>query len=226
MSIFFQNILIVTQPLGVNVINILLAHFAPIFWCQKLQSWNIIRENCAKHFRTKNAQIKCWWNWHLEVMGVRMTEFSHPISSFHFKNDLFLKSLRWLTKHSLQCGNGKWQNCFKEIVIYILNSIQGCKCDREWCEWCNIWDAGTEKAAAAAAWAAAAAAAAAWWWWWKPAMKFIIFKKWLPVQFLYSNFTWSRLVELKNYQINCCHRDRSYSCCNYFANVQMLSCIW
>jgi len=38
---------------SVNFINILLGQFAPIFWRQKLQSWNITRESCAKHFSTK-----------------------------------------------------------------------------------------------------------------------------------------------------------------------------
>ncbi len=46
---------------SVNFINILRKHFARIFWCQKIQSWNVIREICAKHFHTKNACVKCWW---------------------------------------------------------------------------------------------------------------------------------------------------------------------
>jgi len=39
------------------------AHFAPIFLRQKLQSWNVTRESCAKHFCIKNTPVKCWWNW-------------------------------------------------------------------------------------------------------------------------------------------------------------------
>jgi len=51
-----------TYP-GVNFINILHRNFALIFWWQKLQSWNVTRESSAKHFRTKNACVKCLWNW-------------------------------------------------------------------------------------------------------------------------------------------------------------------
>jgi len=47
----------------VNFINILRAPFLPIFWCQKLQSWNVTRESFTKHFRTKIESAKCWWNW-------------------------------------------------------------------------------------------------------------------------------------------------------------------
>ncbi len=47
---------------GVISISILRANFAPIFWCQKLQSRTVSREICAKHFGMKNARIKCWWN--------------------------------------------------------------------------------------------------------------------------------------------------------------------
>ncbi len=46
----------------VNFINILCLHFLPIFWRQKLQSWNVTRESLKKHFHTKNAHIQCWWN--------------------------------------------------------------------------------------------------------------------------------------------------------------------
>jgi len=45
-------------------VSISCAHFVPIFWRQKLQSWNITRESCANHFCMKNTSIKCWWNWH------------------------------------------------------------------------------------------------------------------------------------------------------------------
>jgi len=37
--------------------------FCTTFWGQKFQSWNITRESCSKHFRTKKAGVKCWWNW-------------------------------------------------------------------------------------------------------------------------------------------------------------------
>jgi len=36
-----------TAAAGVNFINIICVHFAPIFWRQKLQSQNVIRESCA-----------------------------------------------------------------------------------------------------------------------------------------------------------------------------------
>jgi len=43
--------------IGVNFINILLARFSnqKCFFCQ-----NVTRE---KHFCTKNARVKSWWNW-------------------------------------------------------------------------------------------------------------------------------------------------------------------
>jgi hypothetical protein len=28
----------------------------------KLHSWNVSRESCTKHFCTRNALLKCWWN--------------------------------------------------------------------------------------------------------------------------------------------------------------------
>ncbi len=58
-SNFIQNIF----SQGVNFINILRTFFLPIFWRQKLQSWNVSRESCAKSFHTKNVRVKCWWNW-------------------------------------------------------------------------------------------------------------------------------------------------------------------
>ena len=35
--------------------------FAPNFFKAKL--W--LEKSCAKHFRTKNVHVKCWWIWHL-----------------------------------------------------------------------------------------------------------------------------------------------------------------
>ncbi len=43
---------------GVNFINILSTHFVTIFWHQKLQSWNVSRERCAKAFCTKKRVCK------------------------------------------------------------------------------------------------------------------------------------------------------------------------
>jgi len=43
--------------------TILHVHFAPIFWCQNLQSWNITRESWPKHFCMENVLVKCRWNW-------------------------------------------------------------------------------------------------------------------------------------------------------------------
>jgi len=51
-NLLFKRIPSLEIP-GVNFINILGANFAPIFWCQKLQSWNVSRESCAKPFCTK-----------------------------------------------------------------------------------------------------------------------------------------------------------------------------
>ncbi len=36
--------MLVKSTLGVNFINILLAHFPPIFWCQKITKQNVTRE--------------------------------------------------------------------------------------------------------------------------------------------------------------------------------------
>jgi len=48
---------------GVFFINILHTTFSPIFWRQKLQSWNITIESCTKHFGTKILHLKWCWNW-------------------------------------------------------------------------------------------------------------------------------------------------------------------
>jgi len=49
----------------VNFINILRAAFA----LKKLQSQLKLDKSCAKHFGTKKACIKCWWNWHLKSIS-------------------------------------------------------------------------------------------------------------------------------------------------------------
>jgi len=48
---------------SVNFISILGVNFGAIFWRQELQSWNVTRESCSKHFCLKNLRTKCWWNW-------------------------------------------------------------------------------------------------------------------------------------------------------------------
>jgi len=49
----------------VNFINILHAHFFPIFWCQKLQSWVLGLKFFDAKISAKKVCLKCWWNWHL-----------------------------------------------------------------------------------------------------------------------------------------------------------------
>ncbi len=34
---------------------------------KKLQSQTELEKSCTKHFLTKKARVKCWWNWHLVV---------------------------------------------------------------------------------------------------------------------------------------------------------------
>ncbi len=68
--------------LNVNFINILLSHIAPIFWRQKLQSWNVTKESWAKHFCTKNAWVKCWWDW--LQMFVKQVVFLLSRNAFDF----------------------------------------------------------------------------------------------------------------------------------------------
>ncbi len=53
------------RSLGVNIINILRAHFAPIFWCKKLQSCLLGLTFFGVKISVKNACIKYWWNRHL-----------------------------------------------------------------------------------------------------------------------------------------------------------------
>ncbi len=47
-----------------SISSMFYAHvFLSKFWRQKLQSWNETWESCPICFCTKNACIKCWWNW-------------------------------------------------------------------------------------------------------------------------------------------------------------------
>jgi len=62
----------------VTVINILQAAFAPIFFCQKITEPKF-QKSCAKHFGTKKAHVKCWWNWPQEYDDVLLQSFSRPI---------------------------------------------------------------------------------------------------------------------------------------------------
>jgi len=45
---------------GVNFINILCVHFS---YQSALRSFSLVKFWWKKHFRTKNACVKCWWNW-------------------------------------------------------------------------------------------------------------------------------------------------------------------
>ena len=60
----------------VNIINIIIAPYATIFLRQKkLQSQNITRESCKKHFCNKNTCVKCLWNQHL--VSISWTLYAH-----------------------------------------------------------------------------------------------------------------------------------------------------
>ncbi len=54
-----NNKLFKTWP-GVNVINILLAHF---LYKSLLKAKLKAVKSCSKDFCMKNVRIKCWWNW-------------------------------------------------------------------------------------------------------------------------------------------------------------------
>jgi len=54
----------INNILGVNFINILCAHFSPIFLGQKNEKLNIIRQKLLNSYLyKKNVRVKCWWNW-------------------------------------------------------------------------------------------------------------------------------------------------------------------
>jgi len=63
----------------VNFINILHAHFSnKSAFLPKLNQ----KKSCAKHFRMKNAHVKCWWNWHLEVQSEILVVQSRRLKVF------------------------------------------------------------------------------------------------------------------------------------------------
>ncbi len=85
----------------VNFINILHVHFSRK---SKLSSFSLVtfwlwqKDLGNKHFCTKNARIKCWWNWHLE-RGQRLRR-SLPCEEW-------LSDRRW-RQHWSSCHAWKW----------------------------------------------------------------------------------------------------------------------
>ncbi len=44
---------------------------------KKLQSQIVAREELQKHFCTKKARVKCWWNWYLRVHSISSSFYKH-----------------------------------------------------------------------------------------------------------------------------------------------------
>ncbi len=44
----------------------------------KLQSWNVFRESCVKHYCTINVRVKCWWNWLQTSSGKLWMQILYP----------------------------------------------------------------------------------------------------------------------------------------------------
>jgi len=108
---------------GANFINILSTYYLPIIWHQKLQSWNVTRESCAKHFCTKNVCIKCWWNWHLQDFHFLARQDVTPILYLNLTpffpfiplKNKYLKSFRkFSTKVSFYPQSSVTQVCWKK----------------------------------------------------------------------------------------------------------------
>jgi len=50
---------------GVNFVNVLSAPFSyKHLFGSFFSSYMYVEKSCTKHFQTKNARVKCWWNWH------------------------------------------------------------------------------------------------------------------------------------------------------------------
>jgi len=69
------------HTIAVNFVNILQVRFSKKFWRQKSQSQTYLEINCSISFHTKNARLKCWWNWLLERSSVRI-QCELRVSSF------------------------------------------------------------------------------------------------------------------------------------------------
>lgn len=70
----------------VNFINILQVDFAPIFLCPKLQSWNVTKKRCMKHFCTKKRQDlnDSLYNLVGRLTGLNCIFSNSPLYSFFF----------------------------------------------------------------------------------------------------------------------------------------------
>jgi len=73
----------------VNFIDVLLVHF---WYESQLSSFSLLRVWLWMNFCTKNASVKCWWNWLLPISPAFYKQlfcqfaFSQKISGTHFKN--------------------------------------------------------------------------------------------------------------------------------------------
>jgi len=74
------------------------------FWRQKLQSFVLALRLLAPKFHTKNARVKCWWNWQLNFEFKSCWKFTlikpKHLLSYNMKCSLILKILPFLRKHS------------------------------------------------------------------------------------------------------------------------------
>jgi len=66
--------------------HILRSHFAPIFLCPKLQSWNVTKKRCMKHFCTKKRQDlnDSLYNLVGRLTGLNCIFSNSPLYSFFF----------------------------------------------------------------------------------------------------------------------------------------------
>ncbi len=78
-NIFWHRKNTLCKHSGVNFINILCEHF---LYESLLSSISLFGVWLWTNFQTKNARVKCWWNWHLFVfpLCIQLTLF---VSDFH-----------------------------------------------------------------------------------------------------------------------------------------------
>jgi len=104
---------------GVNFINILRMHFAPIFWRQKNFKAEYNKRKLHNALSYKSVRIKCWWNW-LKVD----VDVARPIAQ---------KTMVWEVLGSIPCSadgfslENLWRWLFLEINISSLSG-NGYKC--------------------------------------------------------------------------------------------------
>jgi len=121
---------------GINFINILFEYYLPIIWRQKLQSWNVARESCAKHFPTKNRLVKCRWSWYQYFSTRNMVESNFPsawacvhtywniVKQFFFSQKISLWS-RYVDYFKVVLYFD-FRNQNKTVCLYPLARVYGC----------------------------------------------------------------------------------------------------